>query len=189
MFHMHVERNVVRSPCTTTLPPPPPVVKWVCDVCRAPFDTKQAVAQHYRSHSSEDPGSPGHTSQSSPTDPTSRLTPTNNYSCEYCENSFPTRIGLRNHERARHQALVSASLSRAVSALTDTRRPSTQWSDEEVAKFLAAVNKYGLKHTSLIASIHRHAILPFDIPKQLTLHELIVKISNPPNPKESPIYP
>ena len=131
--------------------PTPPVVKWVCDVCRAPFDTKQAVAQHYRSHSSEDPVSPGHTSQSSPTDPTSRLTPTNNYSCEYCENSFPTRIGLRNHERARHQALVSASLSRAVSALTDTRRPSTQWSDEEVAKFLAAVNKYGLKHTSLIA--------------------------------------
>ena len=133
--------------------PVPPKEKWVCSVCGETSHSKQSIAQHYRTHQTS--GSRNvtpldHSPQ--PIGPNATISPSpQGHPCAHCEASFPSKTGLRNHERARHQPQVSATLSREATTSKNIRPPPTRWSEEEVAKFLTAVNRYGLKQTTLIA--------------------------------------
>ena len=125
----------------------------MCSVCGETSHSKQSIAQHYRTHQTSGSRSVtplDHSPQ--PIGPNATISPSpQGHPCAHCEASFPSKTGLRNHERARHQPQVSATFSREATTSKNIRPPPTRWSEEEVAKFMTAVNRYGLKQTTLIA--------------------------------------
>lgn len=133
--------------------PVPPKEKWVCSVCGETSHSKQSIAQHYRTHQTSGSKSVtplDHSPQ--PIGPNATISPSpQGHPCAHCEASFPSKTGLRNHVRARHQPQVSATFSREATTSKNIPPPPTRWSEEEVAKFMTAVNRYGLKQTTLIA--------------------------------------
>ena len=86
--------------------------QWMCSRCKVVYATRQGAANHFaQTHANTlrvegDVPSPTSTQG----DATSTSTAAT-HNCEYCDAQFPTIHGLRNHERARHQATISASLA------------------------------------------------------------------------------
>ena len=117
--------------------PTPPKEVWVCNVCGTSSNSRKEMTQHYRSHNLS----------ASAADKTPTSLPDGPAQCRFCDRAFPSVQGLRNHERAFHQAQVSAHLA------SQPSRPSKAppWSEVEVTSFLLAVRRFGLKQNKLIA--------------------------------------
>ena len=69
-----------------------PVVVWEGRVCEEEFSTKKLVTSHVKKH---------HAASAAPV---KDVLP---FSCEFCEETLPTKRALGQHERGKHQALVS----------------------------------------------------------------------------------
>ena len=118
---------------------------WVCTVCKQAAETRSAIAQHFRSHQTRaDTGNPDTARDLS--------SPENVHTCNFCGEVFNSGRGLINHERARHQEQLSEDLSKqAVATKVNPQSRDNKWTDEEITKFLAAVNRYGLKSNIMIS--------------------------------------
>ena len=124
--------------------PTPPAELWVCTVCNETSPSRQSIAQHHRNRTMQTPAPGANPIQDNSTSPPQDIPATQ---CCYCDALLPTVKGLRNHERAHHQAQVSADLTRQP-ATTNKNPP---WSKQEKTSFLAAVRRFGLKHNTLIS--------------------------------------
>ena len=119
--------------------PTPPKEVWVCNVCGTSSDSRKEMALHYRSHDLS-ASAANKTPTSLSDDPAQ---------CRFCDRAFPSVQGLRNHERAFHQAQVSAHLASQPSRPSTNKAPP--WTEAEVTSFLSAVRRFGLKQNKLIA--------------------------------------
>ena len=128
--------------------PTPPKETWKCSVCGVTADSKPAIAHHYRSHHQNSPQV--RAKNHSPTS-TNSSTTENSPPWAHLQILLISKTGLRNHERARHQPQVSTTLSReaASAPVKPAKPPPAKWS-EEIARFLTAVNRFGLRQTALI---------------------------------------
>ena len=72
------------------------------------------------------------------------------FRCAYCERSLPSKRGLRNHERAHHQAEVSARLA-SEEATSQSKSKSNRWSEEEIARFAEAAERWGINSNIQLA--------------------------------------
>eukprot|EP00731_Ephydatia_muelleri_P013772 Em0007g1082a len=115
--------------------------QWMCSRCKVVYATRQGAANHFaQTHANTlrvegDVPSPASTQGEAASTSTAAT-----HICEHCDAQFPTIHGLRNHERARHQAAISASLaSREESQPTSPsqaepchRSSRPKWTTEEI---------------------------------------------------------
>ena len=135
-----------------------PTESWMCARCKQRYTTRQGVANHY-SQSHRSPSRLDNNSPEPNVDPDVDIQSQSgsrfaSYDCSFCTRGFPTVLGLRNHERAKHQAQASASL-----AAQDDNAPASgkvycrRWSENEIRKFVEAVERVGLHSNATLASM------------------------------------
>ena len=143
------------------------IERWAISVCQQVYDTKLGVASHFRqthagvTRDSDSREQSGASQQSSVTaresdteeaNTTDGLHPPTSHTCNLCNNQFPTLIGLRNHERAYHQAAISASLASQGNP-SQPGYPRLPWSKEEIQRFVEAAQRVGLHSNKSLASL------------------------------------
>ncbi|KAL5509851.1 hypothetical protein EMCRGX_G005290 [Ephydatia muelleri] len=140
--------------------------RWLCSTCNHSFPTKQHVANHFKSAhpgdalmADEEEGTeeeneelPSHevnaTGVANPVH--AEVANATAFRCDYCERSLPSKRGLRNHERAHHQAEVSARLA-SEEATSQSKSKSNRWSEEEIARFAEAAERWGINSNIQLA--------------------------------------
>ena len=119
--------------------------RWMCSVCSEHFPSKLSVANHF---------SKDHPTMDVPTEDRSNEEEDGEaFPCSFCERTLPSMKGLRNHERAYHQAAVSAGLTleSKTTATTTEKKSRNRWTDNEIRLFKEAVRKVGVNSNVAIA--------------------------------------
>ena len=135
--------------------------QWMCSRCKVVYATRQGAANHFaQTHANTlrvEGDVPSPTSTQGEAASTST---TATHICEHCDAQFPTIHGLRNHERARHQAAISASLASREESQPSSpsqaepcpRSSRPKWTTEEIKRFRTAAQLHGLHSNKILAA-------------------------------------